>query len=271
MLQTFENTRPHSQPLSPIEAKGERYALPPDFVSGLAFLRPFVQRRGDLIENWVHALGGKLYVITNNLVIDYEIGKTDLSHVGFGIHAIRVLEAFETPPSEVVYEFEKLHFRWSDGQEFYINGSGGFMNHRPIYPSSEAHEQAVNDVFERFLRFNDRYELTDEMRKDILRMHRGGAAKKNFWPDKDIFVNGEAMASRASSAKNTWTSQTTTSFENNAQRIMRFDRHAFLAMIRVAREINFATSPVCFLHEHGRGMLIERTLGSDLPDFEDVA
>lgn len=66
MLQTFENTRPYAQPLSPIEAKGKRYALPPDFVSGLAFLRPFVQPRGNLVENWVHALGGKLYVITNN-------------------------------------------------------------------------------------------------------------------------------------------------------------------------------------------------------------
>lgn len=264
MLQTLINTQPYAQPLSPIEVKGDRYALPDDFVSCLAFLRPFVQRRGDMIEQWVHLLRGKLYVITNNLVIDYVIGNTDLPHVSFGPNVIRVLEAFETPPNDVSYEFEKLNFRWSDGQEFYINGSQGYVNHRPIYPSSQLHEKVANDAFERFLQFNDCVVLTDDARKNLRQMLCG--SKKA----KDIFLNDQAVLSRMSSDGKTWTSETITPFESGAERMMRFDRSAFLAMIKVAHEVSFLSSPVCFRHEHGRGMLIERTLGSDLPDFEEM-
>ena len=265
MLQTLTNTRPYAQPLSPIEVKGDRYALPANFVSGLAFLRPFIQRRGDIIEQWVHLLGGKLYVITNNLVIDYEIGSPDLPHVSFSPHAIRVLEAFAAEPSGVVYEFERLLFRWSDGQEFYINGSGGFLNHRPIYPSSQIHEQLANDAFERFLQFNDCVVLTDDARKNLRRMHSGSKA------DKDIYLNDQSVLSRMNSDGTSWTSETVTPFESGAERMMRFDRKAFLAMIKVAHEVSFSSSPVCFRHEHGRGMLIERTLGGDLPDFGEMA
>ena len=50
-------------------------------------------------------------------------------------------------------------------------------------------------------------------------------------------------------------------------RLMRFDREAFLKMIRVADEIDFAVLPVCFRHAHGRGLLIERTATTDSPDM----
>jgi hypothetical protein len=67
MLQTLVNTRPYAQPLSPIEVKGDRYALPTDFVSGLAFLRPFVKPSSMDFEKQVGLLAGKLYVLTTSL------------------------------------------------------------------------------------------------------------------------------------------------------------------------------------------------------------
>lgn len=102
-------------------------------------------------------------------------------------------------------------------------------------------------------------------RRGIRRMHGGAKLAK------DIYLNEQEIVSRMSSDGETWTSETSTPFLNNADRVMRFDRKAFLGMIKIAEEINFATSPVCFRHEHRRGMLIEQTLGTDLPDFEEVA
>ncbi|SMO77369.1 hypothetical protein [Ruegeria faecimaris] len=259
MLQTFTDTRPYSQPLSPLSVDGERYALPVDFVDGLAFLRPFVKRRCKMIENFVHILSGKLYIVTNNLVIDYDIGSTDLPNACLGPNEIRILEAFETPPVEVIFDSKMFHFHWEDGQQFYFGGSGASC----VYLSSETHERAANDAFDRFLRFNDSVAITDAVKREIRRMHGGPKMAK------DIFLNERAILSRMSSDGETWTSVFTTPFENNADRVMRFDRQAFLGMIKIASEINFATSPVCFRHQHGRGMLVELTTGSDLPDFEE--
>jgi len=260
MLQTVTNTRPYAQPLSPIEVKGERYALPSDFVDGLAFLRPFVKCRSKMIENFVHLLSGKLYIVTNNLVIDYEIGSTDLPNACLGPNEIRILEAFGTPPVEVSFDSKMFHFQWEDGQQFFFGGSGT----SGVYLSSETHERAANDAFDRFLRFNDSVAITDAVKREIRRVHGGSKLAK------DIFLNEQAILSRMSSDGETWTSDSTTPFENNAHRVMRFDRGAFLGMIKIATEINFATSPVCFRHEHGRGMLVELTTGSHLPDFEEV-
>ena len=265
MLQKFTNTRPYAQPLSSIPANGERYTLPSDFVDGLAFLRPFVKPRGKLAEWWVHLLGGKLYIITNELIIDYEIGSNELQDVSFSQNAIRVLEAFGSPPSEVCQQHYRLHFGWDDGQEFLIDSDRGFMNHRSIYQPGRGYVESAADAFDRFLQFNDSVEISDTARREIRRMHGGAKLAK------DIFLNEQEIVSRMSSDGKTWTLETSTPFLNNTDRVMRFDRKAFLGMIKIADEINFATSPVCFRHEHERGMLIEQTLGADLPDFEEVA
>lgn len=71
----------------------------------------------------------------------------------------------------------------------------------------------------------------------------------------------------SSDGKN-WTLQSCDAFPNNATRIMRFDRQAFLNTIRVADGIDFTVSPVCFRHAHGRGLLIERTSTLDNPNFD---
>ena len=130
----------------------------------------------------------------------------------------------------------------------------------------------ANDAFERFMQFNDRITLTGDTRKELRRMHNGGKL------NNDICMDGRFAISRMSGDGRTWTSEKVTPFECNADRVMRFDdrvmrfdRKAFIGMIKVAQEINFATNPVCFRHEHGRGMLIERTLGTDVPDFGEAA
>ena len=50
MLQRLETQPPYGHPLVPIPVSGERYALPPGFVNGLAFLRPLLPRRGDWFD-----------------------------------------------------------------------------------------------------------------------------------------------------------------------------------------------------------------------------
>ena len=44
MLQEREFERLYTQPIQPIELDGESFALPGDFVKGLAFLKPFLIR-----------------------------------------------------------------------------------------------------------------------------------------------------------------------------------------------------------------------------------
>jgi len=259
MLQTLTNTRPYAQPLSPIEVKGDRYALPANFVSGLAFLRPFVKPSGMDFEKQVGLLEGKLYVLTTSLVIEYDPGSLVLPDRWFSSETIRMLEAFKASPTEVYIDRDDLCFQWHDGQEFFVS--------LPNLLPGNTHRQMVDEAFTHCQPFIQGVEIADERRKGLLRMHRGGAAKKNFWPDKDIFINGQAIVSRASSVETTWTLENTDPFPTNATRIVRFDRKAFLDMIRVADEIDFSTSPVCFRHAHGRGVLVERTLGSDIPTF----
>ena len=99
MLQTFENTRPYAQPLSPIEAKGKRYALPPDFVSGLTFWRPLLSAKGQWLDTQVHLLNGKLYALTNKLIVEHDLGDLELPNWWFNSKTIRTLEAFQAPPS----------------------------------------------------------------------------------------------------------------------------------------------------------------------------
>lgn len=127
-------------------------------------------------------------------------------------------------------------------------------------PSSD-HQRVVEESFDRFWCFNKGTEITEETRRYVRKLitHKKLAA--------DIFIDGQEVASRMSSDGSSWTFESTDPFPTNATRIMRFDRVAFLNMIRVADEIDFTASPVCFRHAHGRGLLIERSATLDNPDF----
>jgi hypothetical protein len=253
MLQTYTNTRPYGQPLSPIPVSGERYALPPGFVDGLVFLRPLLPRKGNWFDTQVNVLGGKLYLLTNQLVVDYDVGRLDLPNWWFGPDVIRVLEAFGAP-TEVFIQGDDLCFRWLDGQELFARPSSNLL-------PSDFHQRMADETFNHFHPFDQGTEITDDTRRDLRKLidHKKLAT--------DIFINGQSIASRMSSYGKSWTLENSDPFPTNATRIMRFDRQAFLNMIRVADEIDFSVSPVCFRHAHGKGLLIERTATLDTPDM----
>lgn len=270
MLQTFENTRPYAQPLASIKAVGDWYSMPPDFVEGLVFLKRFLRRPTrpeTLIETAVHLLDGTLYALTNSLIVEYEVGETSIPDLSFGPTGINTLGAFATAPSEIVIKFDDVSeflFSWTDGQRLSSDTSWNSVALNPVSVGRRAYRRVAKDAFDRFWRFHQGVALDDETRTAVMQMH-GGTNLAN-----DIFVNGRGVVSRMSSdrERKVWTSQTHSSCASNAERTMRFERKAFLDMIRVADEIDFSVSPVCFRHPHGRGMLIERTLGSDTPEFE---
>lgn len=254
MLQALTNTRPYAQPLSSIEVNGDRYALPGDFVSGIAFLRPILPRHGGWFHTQVCLLGGKLYSATNQLIVEYEPGESVLPNRWFDAKMIRTLEAFHTPPTELFSDGSEHHFRWDDGQELYMRQLHSLL-------PSDVHQRLVEESFSRFWRFNKGTKITEETRRYVKKLitYKKLAA--------DIFIDGRVVASRMSSDGDSWTFESTDPFPTNATRIMRFDRIAFLNMIRVADEIDFTASPVCFRHAHGRGLLIERAATLDNPDF----
>ena len=99
MLNTFEDTALYAQPRSPIKVDGERYALPPDLITGLDFMRRFTNPKGEFIEGFVHAFGNRLDILTNSIAIDYEIGPCELPAIRFNPYTIRLLAAFGTPPT----------------------------------------------------------------------------------------------------------------------------------------------------------------------------
>ncbi|SLN66771.1 hypothetical protein PEL8287_03706 [Roseovarius litorisediminis] len=245
--------RPYSHPLSPIPVNGDRYALSADFVNGLAFLRPLVKPRGKDFEKQVGLLAGKLFVLTTSLVIEYDAGSLELPDFWFSPDVIRTLEAFGAPPTEVFVHRTDLCFRWQDEQEF-------FVRLHNLIPGS-THRQMVDEAFTHYQPFTQGVEVTNTTRRDLRRMH--GDKKLAA----DLFINGQSAVSRMSSNGKTWTHESTAPFLNNATRIMRFDRHAFLGMIRIADEIDFSISPVCFRHAHGKGLLIERTATLDTPEM----
>jgi len=85
MLQNLQITPPYAQPLSLMTADGDVYALPRDFVDGLSFLRSFIKRRGRGLdmECRVHLSLGQPIVVTNNLIVEHEVGANDLPDTGF--------------------------------------------------------------------------------------------------------------------------------------------------------------------------------------------
>lgn len=120
VLQTFTNTRPYSQPFSTAPVEGDRFDLPQDFVEGLSFLASFVKRSGDPVETWVHLIGGKLYVITNSLILEFGISENDLPDLKLSLSVIRALEAFGAPPDALSINGEQYLFTWADGQELFV-------------------------------------------------------------------------------------------------------------------------------------------------------
>lgn len=254
MLQRFENKRPYSHPLSPIPASNDRYELPADFVNALAFLRPIVPAKGRRYETHVNLLGGKLYVLTTKLIVEYDLGKLNFPNWWLSTKTILILGAFETSPTEVFVDGGDLCFRWPDGQEC-------LFHQRQHMRPSDTHERMAEDAFACFWRFDRGTEVTDEMRSSLYTK----IGERKLAPD--IFINGDSLASRMSSNGKNWTFESSDPFPNNATRTMRFDRQAFLNMIQVADEIDFSTSPVCFRHKCGRGMLVERTAALETPYF----
>ena len=256
MLQSLHIDRPYAQPRSPIEVDGERYELPSDFVAGLDFLRPFVKRKGKPVEWFVHVTDGRPCVLTNSVTIDFEIGSNSLPDIKLQPRAIRILAAFEQPPSHLVVGGSEFLFLWQDGQQCLFAGQKPFSevwwgDHGPVQKLA---------LIDRFWAFDNASAVDDETRSQLLKSHTG--------PAKDIYINGDAAISRISSDGKSWTSETLSKLPMDVQRPMRFDITAFRSVIRVADEIDFSTSPVSFRHANGRGLLIERTLGSDVPDGE---
>ena len=261
MVQASINTVPYAQPYSPIKVGGKRYAVPSDLTEGLRFLKRFL-RRTSVIEYKAHLITGNLYALTNNLIVEYEVGKNELPDLSFNPRGIQTLAAFDVSPAYLRHDGDEFCFHWDDGQELYVDASGAFIESKEVFRGNSHYSEYAHDAIDRFWRFRAGVTIDEETQKNFHRTH-GGSQLAN-----DVFLNGEEVASRMSSDRKTWTMQQNTPFLANADRPMRFERKAFIHMLRVADEIDFSTSPVCFRHAHGRGMLVERTLGSDVPDFE---
>lgn len=105
--------------------------------------------------------------------------------------------------------------------------------------------------------------IDDEAREEFRRTFRTTKLHK------DVYVFPRGMIARIYSDKaKSFSSEHLVDFETNATRLMRFERRAFAQMMKIASQIDFQCSPVCFRHAGGRGLLVERTLGSDVPDLE---
>lgn len=272
MNQRLQINMDYSSPVSPIPAHGDRYALPADFVNGLAFLRPLLPKKGRSFETDVNLIGGKLYLLTTKLIVECDAGGIDLPPWCFGPREIAILEAFKAPPAEVSIAEPDLCFRWADGQELLVHNKSGWR----LVPQDH-HIRLTEDLFRRFWRFTEGTPIAADARR-ALRKRFGG---KEMAPD--IFIDGQQIAGRfggkprhpdiiidktqVAGRPPIKGSEDLYPFPTNAHRLMRFDREAFLNMIRVADEIDFSVSPVCFRHAHGRGLLIERTVTTDHPDM----
>ncbi|MBL4929792.1 hypothetical protein [Fuscibacter oryzae] len=177
MLQRFENTRPYSPPLSPILVSGERFALPADFVDGLAFLRPLLPRKGDWFDMQISVLGRKLYPLMNELVVEYDAGTLDLPDWRFNPEVIPILETFGAPPMEVFVQRNDLHLRWHDGQELVARPVQSFM-------SGSTYQRMADQEFSHFRSFDQGIVITDDTRSGLRKLieHKRLA--------KDIFITG---------------------------------------------------------------------------------
>lgn len=258
MLQRFENTRPYSQPFSTVPVEGDRFVLPPDFVDGLIFLAPFVKRSGLPVETWVHLIGGKLYLVTNSLILEFVIGGNDLPDLKFSPPLIRTLEAFGTPPVSLSVDGDQYLFTWEGGQELFVDWD------RLVWlGDAKKMTDARAATLDNHWKFQNGKPVSDEARRDFRRTFSTSKLHE------DVYMSPRGVIARIFDKKsNRCTSEHLVDFDSNASRLMRFERQAFAHMVKVATEIDFQCSPVCFHHAGGRGLLVERTLGTDVPDVE---
>lgn len=262
----FNDSGSYEQPLQPFEVSGQRYTLPPDFVDGLSFLRRFV-RKGPLVridntpysrdwhivESRVHLADGTLYLLTNNLIVSYEIGACDMPNFSFDVRAIRTIEAFGTPPSSVVIDRFAI-FQWDDGQDVRMEASHDYHS----LAWSGLNDVVVNALDKYWREFSNGLKPTDDERTDIRSRVHGSQA---------VFLQSEGMLACSSRDGRDWTSIAEKEFATGLKGTKRVDPKAFSAMMQIADEIKFDNSPICFRHANGRGILVEKTLGSNVPDF----
>ncbi|MCA0205144.1 MAG: hypothetical protein LCH92_12435 [Proteobacteria bacterium] len=253
MLRTFENTRPYAQPLAAIEVRGKPCALPPDFVQGLDFLRRFTVSHHEVLR-WVYLVDGRLYAASNSMIIDYEIGSCELEDSAFLPLICRILAGFYAPPDSVVIDYMTYVFTWDDGQELLVDCSNTAW--RPVSSVGDRIKDMIAGTFKRHWSFGEVTHIDDETRESLKRSFDGRG-------NGDIFFDGQTAIYR----NDTRTSEHLRPFPSNTEGLIRFDRKPFLAMLKVATEIDFSASPLCFRHAHGRGMLVRRTLGRDVPTF----
>ncbi len=243
MLQSWGTDFTYEQLVHLDRLDGQRFALSPNFVQGLDFLRPFT--------GWVQLIDGRLYAASNSLIVEYEIGACDLENMSFSGKICRILAGFATAPEGIVIRRAKILFTWADGQELFVDTSNQFWT-----PISWGTDQIIADTFNQHWTFGVGTAIDDETRKSLRRMFHGGNGR-------DVFLDGQAVLSRNTSR----TVESAVNFPANTEGLVRFDRKPFLAMLKVATEIDFAVSPLCFRHAHGRGMLVRRTVGRDAPTF----
>ncbi|CUH65733.1 hypothetical protein TG4357_02026 [Thalassovita gelatinovora] len=153
MLQTLTNTRPYAQPLYSIPNEGERVALPTKLFDGLVFLAPFIKRSGDQVEKWVHLINGKLYVVTNSLILEFAFGDNALPNLMFDLDIIRTIAAFGTAPQELVIGANTFLFEWADGQELFMQGDA--ISGPVWFGGSKPMSDARAETIDRYWSFDD--------------------------------------------------------------------------------------------------------------------
>lgn len=89
-----------------------------------------MKRKGNPVEEWVHLINGKLLVVTNSLIVDYEISAETLLDLKFDAKVIRALSAFGSAPSYLINDQEDFCQKWDDGQRFFISRKGAL---KPIW------------------------------------------------------------------------------------------------------------------------------------------
>ena len=201
---------------------------------------------------WVRLVDGRLFAASNSLIVEYEIGPCELKGVMFLPKVCRILAGFATAPEGVVIRGAKILFTWTDGQELLVDTSNLWWS-----PIIFGGSRIIADTFNQHWTFGVGTPIDDETRKSLRRSfdERGSGG--------DVFFDGETTICRNGAR----TSETLRPFTANTEGLIRFDRKPFLAMLKVATEIDFEASPLCFRHAHGRGMLVRRTVGRDVPTF----
>ncbi|MEZ5912953.1 MAG: hypothetical protein R3D84_12660 [Paracoccaceae bacterium] len=198
MLMNNVDSDSRSQPLPPKRASGKRPVS--ELAKGMSYMRRFTNRRGEVMERDVLPYKGRLYVITNSLLIDYELRDPPASTI---IPANRDFTGVNTAIIEALESFGRY---WRD--------------------------------------FDKGVKPAPHLRKLPLKLSHGVIAD-------DIYMNADTVVERSGRDGKEWPFETRYEFASGAPRTMRFDRKAFVQVMKVATEINFQSDPVCFHYKHG--------------------